>query len=635
MKTGSSSGVKHTAILWIAVAVFILIVRFLYVFEYSSSLPFLQFPVVDAQVYDEWAKELASGHWVGEEVFYRAPLYPYLLGAAYSIAGVVAGRVAVVTLQILLGLTGIFLIFRTGSRLLGRSAAGAAVLLFSFYAPPLFFETKLLPAAMGLFLQIATLWSLALAWDRGRPWDFLRSGLLGGLYALTRPTALLFLILVLMFGAVMTRRRQLPAPRWTWAWLVAGAFLVIAPVTLRNRIVGNDWVLISSNAGVTFYHGNNEENRSGLMSVPTKLRSDASAIRQEALETHVAEREAGRTLKPSERSRYWLGQGLSFWKDSPGRGLELVSKKLIKSLGPHEFPNNYSLSLERKRLKVIDLLPMSFSILLVLGSLGALWLPKSGGARSLLLAAVITGLVANLVFFVTSRYRLEMIPALSLLAGYGLVEGYRRIRGGRFPRMHLLVPALLIIPSFIPPGMGMNSQESIMWVQLGGILKEKGQVTEAEEAFSLAVDLYPPGPMARAHLALALAEQGRTSEAAGIVQPALSAPAAPAFAFYVAGIVRETSGDLRGAEAALREALRRAPAMASAHRALLRVVLRQDRHDEARTNWGPPAIPRSWSAERVDELLEWTLAQRVGAADSLAIVGPTDAEMRILVEILP
>ena len=40
--------------------------------------------VGDARVYDAWAREIAGGDLVGREVFYQAPLYPYVVGAVYT-----------------------------------------------------------------------------------------------------------------------------------------------------------------------------------------------------------------------------------------------------------------------------------------------------------------------------------------------------------------------------------------------------------------------------------------------------------------------------------------------------------------------------------------------------------------------
>ncbi len=33
----------------------------------------------DSRAYDEWARRIAAGDWIGREVFYQAPLYPYFL----------------------------------------------------------------------------------------------------------------------------------------------------------------------------------------------------------------------------------------------------------------------------------------------------------------------------------------------------------------------------------------------------------------------------------------------------------------------------------------------------------------------------------------------------------------------------
>src|SRR5262245_49157210 len=38
----------------------------------------------DALAYDAWARRLAAGDWIGTEVFYQAPLYPYVLGVLYA-----------------------------------------------------------------------------------------------------------------------------------------------------------------------------------------------------------------------------------------------------------------------------------------------------------------------------------------------------------------------------------------------------------------------------------------------------------------------------------------------------------------------------------------------------------------------
>ncbi|MGC4083969.1 MAG: hypothetical protein QM736_18135 [Vicinamibacterales bacterium] len=54
-------------------------IRLLHVWLLSHS-PYFDVLMGDARGYDEWALRLANGDWIGTDVFYQAPLYPYLLG---------------------------------------------------------------------------------------------------------------------------------------------------------------------------------------------------------------------------------------------------------------------------------------------------------------------------------------------------------------------------------------------------------------------------------------------------------------------------------------------------------------------------------------------------------------------------
>ena len=73
---------------WIlpAILVVALALRLAHFFAVHDQ-PFFSQLAMDAQEYDRWAQEIASGHWLGSEVFFQAPLYPYLLATVYTIVG--------------------------------------------------------------------------------------------------------------------------------------------------------------------------------------------------------------------------------------------------------------------------------------------------------------------------------------------------------------------------------------------------------------------------------------------------------------------------------------------------------------------------------------------------------------------
>ncbi len=56
-----------------------LAVRLLHLWQMAAT-PYFSVLMGDARGYDAWAQRLAGGDWIGTDVFYQAPLYPYFLG---------------------------------------------------------------------------------------------------------------------------------------------------------------------------------------------------------------------------------------------------------------------------------------------------------------------------------------------------------------------------------------------------------------------------------------------------------------------------------------------------------------------------------------------------------------------------
>src|SRR5204863_8934555 len=63
-----------------------LAVRLVHVWQMRAS-PFFSVLLGDSHGYDDWAQRIAAGEWIGRDVFYQAPLYPYMLGVIYVVAG--------------------------------------------------------------------------------------------------------------------------------------------------------------------------------------------------------------------------------------------------------------------------------------------------------------------------------------------------------------------------------------------------------------------------------------------------------------------------------------------------------------------------------------------------------------------
>src|SRR5688572_28622326 len=138
-----------------------LLVRLIHVWQMRDTL-FFSVLMGDSRGYDAWAQQIAAGEWIGADVFYQAPLYPYFLGVIYTIFG--HDLLAVRLLQALLGAAGCVALAYAGARLVSPGAGLIAGLMLAFYPPAIFFDglvqksvldVLLVCLAVGIVAQIA------------------------------------------------------------------------------------------------------------------------------------------------------------------------------------------------------------------------------------------------------------------------------------------------------------------------------------------------------------------------------------------------------------------------------------------------------------------------------------------------
>src|SRR3954470_1674754 len=131
-----------------------LAVRLMHVWLLSRS-PFFDALLGDAHGYDEWARRIAGGDWIGTDVFYQAPLYPYFLGVLYKIFGhsLVAVRVA----QAIVGAGSCALLGLAGHRFFSRPVGLVAGFGLAVYAPAIFFDALIQKSVLDLFFLTLSL----------------------------------------------------------------------------------------------------------------------------------------------------------------------------------------------------------------------------------------------------------------------------------------------------------------------------------------------------------------------------------------------------------------------------------------------------------------------------------------------
>lgn len=525
-----SRGLNHrTLAILLAVLALGLGLRASYLVE-ISILPDFDQPLVDAHYHDYWARAMASGEWSAPEnepdpeisttPYFRPPGYPFFLAVIYKVFG--PGYVVPRILQMLLGLGSVVLLFVLARRLFGDATGLLAAGLTSVYWIFFYFEGEFLEPVLSVFFSIAFV-LLLVRW-RDRP-SLLRGVLAGvvlGLLVLVRPNALVLLPVagVWMYWvgrATPGRSHTLRAI----VLLLAGTLAAIVPVTIRNFVVGGEFVLISSNAGINLLIGNSARadgevrgTMPGIGSLDTSFDYPDIVGRVEKLE--------GRPMSHSEVGRYLGSRALRNIAADPGRTVRLMARKTLLFWGPDEVADNKVVGLDRAHSSVLRWIPLSFPIVLSLGILGLVLVWRRGATGGgndrravawLIFGVVIVWYASHLPIAVTSRYRVPVIPFLILFGAFYVHWVVAAVRHGRTRRAvpWLVAAAVLLVVSHVDLA-GYEDSEARWHYQRAIAFQHDGDLDGAIEEYRTAIRLNPQYAAVYNDIAAALATDGRIAE---------------------------------------------------------------------------------------------------------------------------
>ena len=394
---------KRSKKLLIAVGLAAFVIRLVYLAQLVSA-PFFHLRLGDAEAYHQWALQIAGGDWMGQQVFYQAPLYPYFLSAIYSVLG--EGVAFVRLVQAALGAGSCVLLAAAGIALFGRRGAIAGVLL-AVYPSAIFFDGLLEKTALTTFLTCSLLYVLS---ERRLKFREFLAGSILGLLALTRENAILLAIPVSLWFVIGERRQA----RVAVAAFVGGCALVLMPVAVRNFMVGGELHLTTSQFGPNFYIGNHAGAR-GLYEPLVPGRGNAEAEREDA--TRLAEEASGHPLSPEQVSEYWSSRAFEFIGAQPVAWGAQLARKLALTYNAVEIADTESQEVYAEQSPLLRALsPFTFGVLFCGAAFGAVMTIGEFRRLWFVYAIVLTYTVSVVVFYVFARYRIPLVPMLMLLA---------------------------------------------------------------------------------------------------------------------------------------------------------------------------------------------------------------------------
>jgi tetratricopeptide (TPR) repeat protein len=513
--------------------------------------PFFAWLAMDSQEYDRWAREIAAGDWLGSKVFFQAPLYPYLLAVLYTVFGRSLDTVYLV--QIALAVAGCYALYRAGREMAGairgENVGLGAALLAAVYGPFLFYDVQLAKESPAVAVTCFLLWALAAARARPSTWRWLGAGALLGILALLRENALLLVPFLLPLA--WSRENRGPAFLRRGGALVAGIVLVLLPVALRNGLVGGSFLPTTFQGGVNFYIGNNPRADGTYQPIVPGKQIPALERREPV---RIAEQAAGRRLTAGEVSRYWLGRSLAWARQEPGAFLRLQVRKLGMFWSWYEWPDAVDYYYVKARSPALRLPLLEFGGAVLLALAGLVLARRRLGPFAPALLFTLGWMLSTVVFFLFSRYRLPVVPALLVLGGVTLARLAEAWQTGSRKRAAGLA-AVVLVALLLPRAVGFEPRMDLVEYNLGRLYEEQGRPAEAQEHYKAAFILNPKDFLACLNLGNLAARQRDLATALRFYQRAAAIEPRSDDVESNQGGVYLAMGDLAQAEAHLDRAL--------------------------------------------------------------------------------
>ena len=466
--------------------------------------PFFAQLIMDSEEYDRWAQEIAGSDWLGSEVFFQAPLYPYFVAGIYLLFG--HSLDAVYLVQIVLSLLGIYALYRAGKKIAGKYVGLAAASLSAMYGVYLFYDVQLLKESLAVTLVCLLLWVFVEAREKGRPVLWLWAGIICGFLSLLRENMLLIVPFLILLAIQPKERISLFLLRGVVFLL--GVTIVLIPVAFRNWKVGGSFLPTTFQGGVNFYIGNNPQATGTYQSISPGKQVPAY---ERSEPVRLAEKELGRNLEPSEVSNYWLRKSLDWAQKNPVDFMELQAKKAGMFWSWYEWPDAVDYYYVKQNSIVYKLPLLEFGSISLLALFGLWFVRHRLKAYFPVILFALMWMVSTVVFFMFSRYRAPAVPALILIGSSAIGSAWSSWHKNR--KQSFIVMAIVGLALIAPLFVDYQPNQALVYYNLALVYEKTGNTALAVQNYRKAYAINPRDFLSCINLGNIYAKEKRWDEA--------------------------------------------------------------------------------------------------------------------------
>ncbi len=544
-------------IILVSILFFAAFVRVLYWIHVYEEAWFIA-PGMDPAFYKTWADTIIAGNGSDYIPFPRAPLYPYLLALIHKIFG--DGWLVALMLNLIAELLTVILLFRFTRKIANLTIASVVGTLYALSGAAIYYSGETLMTSLATLLSVVFVYSTAKAWKKPTASNVIMSGVFLALLSLYRPNAFIILPftgLIFAFTVIRQGETRLKALRKvTIHWMAA--IIILFPVTIANHKASGQFIPISTQGGVNFYIGN-AQYATGWASIFPKVGGNwtdedvMQTVRRDIIRRPMASPYQAMTMHIADGHLWKMG-----WREiasDPVAWLKLMMKKILLLVDAREIGNNRPLLLATDGSWLLrPLMWVSLGLMLPFALLGAVSNYKLPEVKALLLFMALFG-GSLLLFFVNSRYRMPLVPLMSVLAGLGikrLVELLLEYRKNKtLNRLHVVALAVLSIGVLLSLSGWINNDWSnraqAAFVH-GNSLMRLDRPYEAVTQYRKAATMDSSYPELNLNLGAALLGIGDTTEAKSAFQRELESDPDNGKAWNNLGVIAESREDYERAK---------------------------------------------------------------------------------------
>lgn len=404
-------------------------IRLLYIFQ-VLKYPLTEY-LVNSNTFDQYgfnqnALRIASGDWMGREIFGKEPLYSYFLAAIYTLFGY--SHLAVYIIQAILTSIGSFLIYKISMETFNRAAGTISAFIFSFYSMSIYYDAIILRESLITFLNILLLYLILKALKTHKSLTWFTGGAVLGFLMLMRHNALILFILAF----ILFKKRPFKIRFKHAVIFCIGFFVILLPVLVRNyKISDYKYIGISKEVNA-FWVGNNPS-------------SSGVDVDWSSEYKYLNEKSGGSIIKTAA---VFLGE----LKRRPKIYAKLYLRKIWMFFNAYEAPSNTNYYLYREEFRTILTQPLfNFRFVCAFGIIGIFlaFLKKEKPYLLFIFLAVLSASV--ILFHIQSRFRLSQAPFFIIFCGYSLYYLFDKIKYKYFLKSAVILTIAIFFYIILKP----------------------------------------------------------------------------------------------------------------------------------------------------------------------------------------